>query len=117
MWCIRELVAASPSRLCESQTLPTLKTLHVSQDTVDAAKDSADLRALMRTALQTSSDVEILGVLQIGREEMPEAIKVLQRVLERVGVGEAAAATTTMTEVKEDEEAAADEVREHADTG
>ncbi|KAF8060214.1 hypothetical protein FPV67DRAFT_1513824 [Lyophyllum atratum] len=76
---------ASPSRLRASQILPTLRTLHSTQNTLDAARDSADLRALMRAALQTSSDVEMLGVLQIGREEMPEAIKTLQRALERVG--------------------------------
>ncbi|KAF5378466.1 hypothetical protein D9615_007020 [Tricholomella constricta] len=97
----KTVMAASPSRLRESQILPALKTLHESQNTVDAAKDSVDLRALMRTALQTSSDEEILEMLQIGREEMPEAIKMLQRVLERVAVGEVVAATTTMTEVKE----------------
>ncbi|GLB45720.1 putative protein tyrosine kinase [Lyophyllum shimeji] len=78
----------SPSALPPSQILPTLKTIHSNQNTLDAAGDSADLRALMRAALQTSSDVEMLGVLQIGREEMPEAIKTLQRALERVGENE-----------------------------
>ncbi|KAF5370459.1 hypothetical protein D9615_009770 [Tricholomella constricta] len=59
----KTVMAASPSRLRESQILPALKTLHANQNTVDAAKDSADLRALMRTALQVSSDVEILEML------------------------------------------------------
>ncbi|KAG5640616.1 hypothetical protein DXG03_007905, partial [Asterophora parasitica] len=83
------LLTASASRLRDSQILPALKTLHATQDTLDAARDSVDLRALMRAALQTSSDVEMLGVLQIGREEMPEAIKTLQRALERVGDADA----------------------------
>jgi abelson tyrosine-protein kinase 1 len=46
----------------------------------------------MRAALQTNNDVQMIEVLQVGREEMPEAIKTLQRALERekkenVGVG------------------------------
>ena len=46
--------------------------------------DTADLRQLMRAALQTTSDVEMLEVLQIGHQEMPDAIKTLQRALEHV---------------------------------
>jgi hypothetical protein len=45
----------------------------------------ADLRAFLRTALQASDDVEMIEVLQVGREETPEAIKTLQRALERIG--------------------------------
>ncbi|KAG6864758.1 hypothetical protein C0991_007317 [Blastosporella zonata] len=78
----------SPSTLRPSQILPTLRTLHTSQNAQDAKKDSEDLRALIRTALRAGSDAEMLSVLQIGREEMPEAIKTLQRALERVGEGE-----------------------------
>ncbi|KAJ7249923.1 hypothetical protein C8J57DRAFT_685725 [Mycena rebaudengoi] len=40
----------------------------------------------MREALAQNSDVEILRMLQVGRPEMPEALKTLQRALERVGV-------------------------------
>ncbi|KAF5386243.1 hypothetical protein D9615_002652 [Tricholomella constricta] len=47
-------------------------------------------------ALQTSSDVELLRMLQDGREDMPKAIKMLQRALERVGVSQATAVMTTM---------------------
>jgi abelson tyrosine-protein kinase 1 len=43
----------------------------------------------MRAALGAGSDVEMIAVLQVGREEMPEAIKTLQRALERVGESEA----------------------------
>jgi hypothetical protein len=46
--------------------------------------DTADLRQLMRAALQTTSDVEMLEVLQVGHQEMPDAIKTLQRALESV---------------------------------
>lgn len=67
-----------------AEILPALRTLHTMQNSVDAARDSMDLRQLMRAALETSSDVEMLAVLQIRREELPEAIKTLQRALERV---------------------------------
>jgi len=49
----------------------------------DAGLDLVDLRQLMRTALQTTNDVQMIKVLQVGREEMPEAIKTLQRALEK----------------------------------
>lgn len=43
-----------------------------------------DLRGLMRAALETGSDVEMMKVLQIGREEMPEAIGTLERALDKL---------------------------------
>lgn len=46
--------------------------------------DTADLRQLMRAALQTTSDVEMLEMLQVGHQEMPDAIKTLQRALEHI---------------------------------
>lgn len=53
------------------------------QNEQDLAHDVADLRQVMRAALQTGSDAEIIDVLQVSRHEMPEAIKTLQRALER----------------------------------
>jgi abelson tyrosine-protein kinase 1 len=47
------------------------------------AHDTADLRQLMRMALLASDDKDMIEVLQVGREEMPEAIKTLQRALEK----------------------------------
>jgi len=38
----------------------------------------------MRAAMQTGSDAELCAVLQVAREEMPEALKTLQRALERI---------------------------------
>ncbi|KAJ7249861.1 hypothetical protein C8J57DRAFT_1437777 [Mycena rebaudengoi] len=70
----------------EHTVLPQLRMIHEKQNTLDFAHDSADLRALMREALAQSSDVEMLRVLQVGRPEMPEALKTLQRALERVCV-------------------------------
>ena len=37
----------------------------------------------MRMALQANSDLEMMELLQVGCDEMPEAIKTLQRALER----------------------------------
>jgi hypothetical protein len=38
----------------------------------------------MRAAMQTGSDAELCAVLQVAREEMPEALKTLQRALEEI---------------------------------
>ena len=67
-----------------SQILPALTTLHSIQNSLDAAMDTADLRQDMRAALQTTNDAEMLEVLQIGHQEMPDAIKTLQRALEHI---------------------------------
>ncbi|KAL6299815.1 hypothetical protein BKA93DRAFT_569950 [Sparassis latifolia] len=60
----------------------TLQELAERQNEQDLVQDTADMRQLMRAALQANSDVEMIRVLQVGRDEMPEAIKVLQRALE-----------------------------------
>jgi len=67
-----------------SHVLPVLQNIHEAQNSLDAAQDLSDLRQLMRVALQTGSDAEMVEVLQIGRQEMPDAIKTLQRALERL---------------------------------
>ena len=79
-------VILSPTSLPPTQILPALRTLHSTQNTLDAQRDTADLRTLMRHALETKSDVEMMKVLQIGREEMPDAIGTLERALERFKV-------------------------------
>lgn len=53
------------------------------QNEQDSTHDSEDLRQVMQAALQTGNDAEIIDVLQVSRHEMPEAIKTLQRALER----------------------------------
>ena len=67
-----------------SQILPELTSLHSIQNSLDAAMDTADLRQVMRAALQTTSDAEMLKVLEISHQEMPDAIKTLQRALEHI---------------------------------
>ncbi|KAJ7072976.1 hypothetical protein C8F01DRAFT_267337 [Mycena amicta] len=68
------------------EVIPALRGIQYTQDTLDFAHDTQDLRGLLRDALAQSSDVEMLRILQVGRAEMPEALKTLQRALERVGV-------------------------------
>ena len=60
-----------------------LRQLHVRQNEIDRVQDIVDLRSIIRMALQANSDMEMMEVLQVGRDEMPEAIKTLQRALER----------------------------------
>ena len=76
--------ALSSQDLPHSQIIPTLTSLHSLQNLSDREMDAADLRQLMQAALQTTSDAEMIEVLQVGHEEMPEAIKTLQRALEHV---------------------------------
>ena len=64
--------------------LQVLTRIQAKQNKRDQSLDTADLRRLMRNALMTSSDAEMIRVLQVSRDEMPEAIKTLQRALERV---------------------------------
>ncbi|KAG6879023.1 hypothetical protein C0992_005773 [Termitomyces sp. T32_za158] len=61
-----------------TQVLPALQAVLASQDAQDLAHDSEDLRVLIHAALHAGSDAEFVRLLQIGREEMPEAIKKLQ---------------------------------------
>ena len=70
--------------LSPSQILPALTSLHSLQNSLDVAMDTANLRQVMRAALQTTSDAEMLEVLEVGHQEMPDAIKTLQRALEHV---------------------------------
>jgi len=67
-----------------SQVLRALQDLRRQQNEEDANRDMSDLRNLMKSVLSAGSDVEILELLGVTREEMPEAIKTLQRALERV---------------------------------
>jgi len=64
----------------------TLRDLHAFQNELDTVHDLADLKMLMRTALQSNGDSEITEFLQVGRDEMPEAIMTLQRALLTVGI-------------------------------
>ncbi|KDQ23602.1 hypothetical protein PLEOSDRAFT_1078986 [Pleurotus ostreatus PC15] len=67
----------------EPDALTVLQDVRRQQRGVGFAYDMADLRSLMTMALKAGSDAEMIQVLQVGRENMPEAIKALQRELER----------------------------------
>jgi len=62
----------------------TLRALKAAQNVQDRAHDTADLRQVMRTALTQNDDLAMIEMLQIAHSETPEAIKTLQRALERV---------------------------------
>lgn len=74
---VEQLASASPQ-----QIRAALQAVLSRQNEHDVVYDTADLRQLMRTALQANNDMEMIRVLQVGRDEMPEAIKALQRALE-----------------------------------
>ncbi|KAI0028335.1 hypothetical protein K488DRAFT_58885, partial [Vararia minispora EC-137] len=57
--------------------------LRLAQNRWDHAHDLASLHQLMRTTLETNSDAGMIEVLQVPRDEIPEAIKTLQRMVER----------------------------------
>ncbi|KAK7455814.1 hypothetical protein VKT23_010848 [Stygiomarasmius scandens] len=73
----------------EADVLQTLASLRHQQAQLDAAADLADLRNRMRQALSSGNDLVIMEIFGVRRDEMPEAIKTLQRALERIleGVG------------------------------
>jgi abelson tyrosine-protein kinase 1/abelson tyrosine-protein kinase 2 len=73
----------SPVPSSPAEIRARLHAVRQKQNEHDAGLDLVDLRQLMRTALQTSNDTQMIEVLQVGRVEMPEAIKTLQRALER----------------------------------
>ncbi|KAF8209032.1 hypothetical protein K438DRAFT_257130 [Mycena galopus ATCC 62051] len=52
------------------------------ENKLDLVNDAADLRAVMRRAITQDSDMEMLRILQLDREELPEAMKILQRAVE-----------------------------------
>lgn len=82
------------------QLKSSLTQLQSVQDVTDRAHDAEYLRHLMRLALQTSNDAEMLELFQIKRQEMPDAIKTLQRALERVIEHERQEAQTPTVENK-----------------
>ncbi|KAJ7775946.1 hypothetical protein DFH07DRAFT_73020 [Mycena maculata] len=62
--------------------LPLLHKLQSTQNKLDFAADTADLRAILGDALTQNNDGEILRVLQLNRENLPDTIRTLQRALE-----------------------------------
>ncbi|THG99343.1 hypothetical protein EW026_g2979 [Hermanssonia centrifuga] len=71
-----------PDNLSPSEVINTITRINTLQNNHDFARDTAELRQLLKNALSTNDDLEMIKVLQVSREEMPEAIKALQRALE-----------------------------------
>ena len=76
-------VNAHVSSLDPDEVAVLLQTCRERQNEQDLAHDVEDLRQVMQAALQAGSDADMIDVLQVSRHEMPEAIKTLQRALER----------------------------------
>ena len=75
---------STPTITSPDDVLAQLANLQQAQSSIDSAKDITEIRQLMRRVIQAGTDNEILEILQIRDDQMPEAIKSLQRVLEKV---------------------------------
>jgi len=60
-----------------------LYTYRDCQDKEDLIHDAADLRQVMRAVLQADNDDTMIEILQISRDEIPEAVNTLQRAFEK----------------------------------
>ena len=83
------LVHLSPARSSMVETSPSenivvtsLKQIHTSQFEEDSRSDVEDLRQMLKSVLLTGSDADLFNCLEIVREELPEALKTLQRTRE-----------------------------------
>ncbi|KAJ3002392.1 hypothetical protein NUW54_g5872 [Trametes sanguinea] len=61
--------------------LAQLDAVTARQLTSDFARDTAYLRRLLQDASRANNDMEMLQILQVGKNEMPEAIVALQRAI------------------------------------
>ena len=75
-------LSQEPSKMTSEEVLNSIANLTAVQNSHDLAHDTEALRQLLRRAVATNDDFEMLRVLQVKTEEMPEAIKALQRALE-----------------------------------
>ena len=73
------MVETSPS---ENIVVTSLKQIHTSQFEEDSRSDVEDLRQMLKSVLLTGSDADLFNCLEIVREELPEALKTLQRTRE-----------------------------------
>ncbi|TFK19552.1 TKL/TKL-ccin protein kinase [Coprinopsis marcescibilis] len=76
--------SANQSQDSFTDPLSTICQLKKGQDSVDQTNDYAALRMLMHKATQAGNDAEMMEILQVRHEQMPDAIKTLQRALENV---------------------------------
>ncbi|KDR78325.1 hypothetical protein GALMADRAFT_245445 [Galerina marginata CBS 339.88] len=84
-------ISASPTIVSHSvddllsrpQVMPVLQQIQSAHNIHDAKSDVEDLRRSIKAALESGNDAKLLSFLGIEAEEMPEAIKTLQRTLEK----------------------------------
>lgn len=72
-------VEAPPS---ENIVVTSLRDIQSSQLEEDIKSDVEDLRRMLKSVLLTGSDADLFNCLEIVREELPEALKTLQRTRE-----------------------------------
>ncbi|KIJ58311.1 hypothetical protein HYDPIDRAFT_90991 [Hydnomerulius pinastri MD-312] len=77
-----ESVPQAGNALAVDDPLRALTHLHSTQNALDTAADIAAHRGILKDVLSAGSDVELLRRMQVGRGEIPEAVKTLRRVLE-----------------------------------
>ena len=73
------MVQASSS---ENIVVTSLRDIQTPQLEEDSRSDVEDLRQMLRSVLLTGSDADLFNCLEIVREELPEALKTLQRTRE-----------------------------------
>lgn len=66
----------------EGHILAQLQAVTATQNERNFVYDAADLRRLLRSALQANSDAEMIAILQVGRDEMSEVANTLQNTSE-----------------------------------
>lgn len=73
------MVEASPS---ENIVVTSLRDIQSCQLEEDSRSDVEDLRQMLKSVLLTGNDADLFKCLEIVREELPEALKTLQRTRE-----------------------------------
>ncbi|KAK7457153.1 hypothetical protein VKT23_010453 [Stygiomarasmius scandens] len=65
----------------EEQIREHLRTLQKHQNERDKARDLSDIRQLLTAALESKSDKDMMRILKLARDEVPEAFKTLFRMI------------------------------------
>ncbi|PPQ73056.1 hypothetical protein CVT26_014648 [Gymnopilus dilepis] len=84
--------------LSTNAVMPNLYRIQEAQNAKDAESDLEDLRTLIRAVLDSGNDSKLLAFLGIEAQEMPEAIKTLQRTLEKMTTAKRSDACDTLHE-------------------
>lgn len=66
----------------ENEVVASIVKFRKEQEARAQNADAEDLRQILRAALRAEDDATMIDVLQVGRDEWPDAVKTLQRRLE-----------------------------------